>query len=126
MEPGQWGGINQAYLLEDGMIGCIGHFCYGEQVSETLRLSVYANSAFVLNPETRAVQEVRIIGTKSCYPECEPKVPKLADCVFTSGLVMREDGFADLYSGVGDVTEGRITIENPFTAHGALKTTLVF
>lgn len=126
LEPGQWGGINQAYLLEDGMIGCIGHFCYGEQVSETLRLSVYANSAFVLNPETRAVQEIRIIGTKSCYPECEPKVPKLADCVFTSGLVMREDGFADLYSGVGDVTEGRITIENPFTAHGALKTTLVF
>lgn len=126
LEEGQWGGINQAYLLESGRIGCIGHFCYGQQVSDELRLSVYANSSFLFDPEQMAVEDVRIIGTKSCYPECMPKVPKLADCVFTSGIVARPDGLVDLYSGVGDTAEGRITIQNPFAGEGDFITNLKF
>ena len=38
----------------------------------------------------------------------------LTDCAFTSGIVLREDGRADLYSGIGDTYEGRVTIDNPF------------
>ena len=30
------------------------------------------------------------------------------------GIVLRKDGKADLYSGVGDTYEGRVTIDNPF------------
>lgn len=40
--------------------------------------------------------------------------PNPADCVFTGGIVMREDGKADLCSGLGDMAEGRITIDVPF------------
>ncbi len=40
--------------------------------------------------------------------------PDLADCAFTGGIVMRADGKADLDSGLGDMTEGRITIDAPF------------
>ena len=35
------------------------------------------------------------------------KKPKLLDCAFTSGIVLRADGTVDLYSGVGDTHEGR-------------------
>ena len=40
--------------------------------------------------------------------------PDLRDCAFTTGIVMRPDGRAELYSGLGDVTEGRVTIDAPF------------
>ena len=33
---------------------------------------------------------------------------------FSSGIRLREDGRADLYSGIGDTAEGRIVIEDPF------------
>ena len=35
-------------------------------------------------------------------------------CAFTSGIVMRQDGKVDLYSGIGDTEVGRIVIDYPF------------
>lgn len=111
---GEWGGVNQAYLLESGRIGVIGHMSYDDRTESGDPLQVYVNTAFILDPEAGTVTSPEIIGTKSCYPEAKPKVPRLADCVFTSGIVPLEDGKVDLYSGVGDAFEGRVTIDNPF------------
>ena len=121
-----WGGVNQAYLLSGGNIGCIGHYSYEDKDANQKPLSVYVNYSFVLDPHTREIDECKIIGTKSCYPPCEPKLPFLADCVFTSGIVMRKDGKVDLYSGVGDRYEGRITIDYPFEGHGTIVGDFVF
>nr|WOZ50635.1 MTP4 [synthetic construct] len=115
-----WGGVNQAYLLSSGKVGCIGHYSYEDTDEQQQPQRVYVNYSFVLDPQSRAIADAKIIGTKSCYPPCEPKVPFLADCVFASGIVMRSDGRADLYSGVGDSREGRITIDYPFKVHGTI------
>ena len=48
------------------------------------------------------------------------KLEKLKDCAFTSGIVPRPDGRVDLYSGLCDCEEGRITIDDPFAAHGGV------
>lgn len=119
---GEWGGCNQAYTLSTGLIGAIGHKCYRVKNDDGLELLTYINISFVFDPDTHRVVDEKIIGTKSSYPEAEPKRPALADCAFTSGIVLRPDGKADLYSGIGDSFEGRVVIENPFDGFGEIVT----
>lgn len=116
---GEWGGCNQCYLLDTGLIGVIGHKCYKENEN-----SIYMNSAFVFDPMSRKVIEEKIIGTRKCYPEGPAKIPTLKDCAFTSGIVMRDDGKVDLYSGIGDCQEGRIVIDYPFEGYGKICTSV--
>ncbi|KPA73112.1 hypothetical protein ABB37_07670 [Leptomonas pyrrhocoris] len=120
IRPGMWGGVNQPYLLTSGKVGCIGHIAYNDKKPNGDPLSVYVNCAFVFDPVTRAMENEKVIGTKSCYPSCPAKKPNLEDCVFASGIVMREDGKCDLYSGLGDTGEGRITIDYPFEGYGQI------
>ena len=115
---GEWGGVNQAYLLKSGKIGVIGHMSYDDRDADGGHLQVYVNTAFTVDPVSRTASAVKIIGTKSCYPACKPKLPRLADCVFTTGILPRADGKVDLYSGVGDTGEGRIVIDDPFEDEG--------
>jgi len=112
----EWGGCNQAYLLENGKIGVAAHQSYTEPMQGEEDLAVYMNTAFEFDPNTFEVTESKIIGSRSCYPAGTPKLPRLRDCTFTSGLVMREDGRADLYGGLGDSEEGRIVIDYPFSS----------
>ena len=119
--PGEWGGPNQAYLLSSGKIGVIGHMSWDDIAPDDgEKLQVYVNSSFVLDPETREVLDFRIIGCRSCYPASEPKLSRLRNCTFTSGIVMRPDGKADLYSGVCDAAEGRIMVDYPFAGYGEI------
>lgn len=111
---GEWGGCNQCYLLKDGRIGVIGHKCYQDTRSDGGKLAVYMNVAFIFDPETHQATEPVIIATRGSYPDAPAKLPELVDCAFTSGIVLRPDGKADLYSGIGDTHEGRVTIDNPF------------
>ena len=117
---GDWGGVNQAYLLDSGKIGIIGHICYRDQDETGGEQRVYLNMAFVFDPVTRESMDLRLIGSRPCYPPGPAKKPYLLDCVFASGIVMRPDGKADLYSGLGDCQTGRITIDYPFEGHGRL------
>ena len=113
---GEWGGCNQAYLLRDGRIGLAAHKAVlgDETASNGERHQLYTNCAFVFDPATRRATPMEIIATDASYPAFEPKVPHLAHTTFTSGLVFRDDGKADLYSGLGDAHEGRVTIPAPF------------
>lgn len=115
----EWGGCNQVLLLADGTLGIVGHLSKRIE-AEGVLYSVYTNIAFSFDPATGASGDVKIIGTRSCYPEGPSKLEKLKDCAFTSGIVSRPDGRVDLYSGLCDCEEGRITIDNPFSAHGGV------
>ena len=112
-DKGEWGGCNQCYLLRDGRIGVIGHRCYRERRNE-LTLQVYVNISFIFDPASSRMSGMKVIGDKQSYPDTPWMLPYLEDCAFTSGMIMRADGRADLYSGLGDVAEGRIVIDAPF------------
>ena len=116
-ENDEWGGCNQAYLLYNGMIGVIGHKCYKEILPNGQESLVYMNISFVFDPVKHEAMDVKIIGTRPCYPEGPSKKPDLTDVAFTSGIVPRADGKVDLYSGIGDAEEGRIVIDNPFAGY---------
>lgn len=112
MEAGSWGGCNQCYLLEDGLIGVIGHMSYKDEARGML--SVYTNVSFIFDPNTGKADALQVIGTRASYPPYPAKIPKLIDCAFTSGIVPSVDGNVALYSGVGDTAQGRVVISNPF------------
>lgn len=116
----EWGGCNQCYYLDSGKIGIIGHKSYKRTGVDGKDILVYMNISFVYDREEHKALDVKIIGTRNCYPDGPAKLPSLIDCVFTSGIVMREDGKADLYSGVGDTEVGRIVIDYPFEGHGKI------
>ncbi|MFD0713078.1 DUF1861 family protein [Paenibacillus sp. GCM10027626] len=118
----EWGGCNQAYYLDSGHIGVIGHRCYKTVGDDGQTVLVYMNSSFVLDVASHKALNHQIIGTRSCYPDGPAKKPDLTDCAFTSGIVMREDGKADLYSGIGDTEAGRIVIDYPFAGYGRIVT----
>ncbi|MBA2942521.1 DUF1861 family protein [Paenibacillus sp. CGMCC 1.16610] len=117
---GEWGGVNQAYLLDSGKIGVIGHICYTDKDENGGEVKVYLNMALVFDPTTRESSNLHLIGSRSCYPPGPAKMPQLVDCVFASGIAMRPDGKADLYSGIGDCHTGRITIDYPFEGYGRI------
>lgn len=120
-KEGEWGGCNQAYLLSSGKIGVIGHQSY-ICIQDSREISVYLNTAFVLTPESGEVTDFHIIGSRTSYPNGPAKKPSLVDCAFTSGIVGRQDGKVDLYSGIGDCQEGRTVIDYPFKGHGTIVT----
>lgn len=117
---GEWGGCNQCYRLGSGLLGIVGHKSYLGHDAGGNEQRVYMNMSFVFDPKSHRAEDVKIIGTRSCYPEGPAKRPYLSDCVFTSGIVMRPDGKADLYSGMGDTEVGRITIDYPFAGYGEI------
>ncbi len=117
----EWGGCNQVYLLKDGLVGVIGHLsCPGDEVDGS-PMKVYTNMSFVFDPKTHQASEQKLIGTSTCYPPFDFKLSDLADCAFTSGIIKtNEAGKVMLYSGLGDTSEGRILIDDPFLAHGGI------
>ncbi len=107
----EWVGCNQIYLRPDGTLLAAAHLsASGELASNGVVRQIYCNAAFVFNPSTRKASHVAIVATRRLYPDCEPKVPHLDDCVFTSGFVFRDDGFVDVYTGVCDARQGRVTL----------------
>ncbi|MEA4888559.1 MAG: DUF1861 family protein [Clostridiaceae bacterium] len=123
LQPEEWGSCNQCYLLDSHLIGVAGHKAcrvVDEQTGKTNML--YTNIAFIFDPDHHQLETVKLIGTRSCYPAGPAKMPELADCAFTAGLVPRTDGRVDLYSGIGDTQVGRITIDNPFSGYGRIIT----
>ncbi len=116
--PGEWGGCNQCYPLSSGKVGVIGHRCFRYEDAAGIQQMCYAVISFVLDPDTRLVLEQKIIATRSCFPDTPAKKDNLQDCAFPSGIVPREAGLVDLYSGLSDVGEGRVRMENPFAGFG--------
>ena len=113
--PEEWGGCNQIHLLEDGTLGVVGHMAWGEGEDEYNKALHYYGMAFVLNPCSRAFSQPRIIVTRECFPEGPAKHPRLRDVTFTSGILRKGDGTAEVYTGLSDAQVGSAVIEDPFT-----------
>ncbi|MDT2739987.1 DUF1861 family protein [Enterococcus canintestini] len=111
----EWGGVNQAFLLDSGKIGVIGHLSFNQDDQ-----SVYTIVSFVLNPLTLEIADYQIIATRSCYPTAPAKRAFLQDCCFPSGMIYHTDDFCELYSGLGDTCEGVMVISYPFKGHGKI------
>lgn len=119
-ENGQWGGCNQAYLLDNGKVGVIGHLSNRIKDENGNELLSYKNISFLFDPTEKKANGLRVLATRSDYPEGPAKMPNLVDCAFTSGIELRADGKVNLYSGIGDCEEGRVVIDNPFCKEGAM------
>lgn len=103
----EWGGVNQVLPLAGGLIGCVGHVAYRDDVRH------YYAAAFLFDPESRAAGPLRIIATRADFPAAPPKSPDIDDCVFPGGVV-RVGGMTTLYAGVADAYAGRRRIRDPF------------
>lgn len=113
----EWGGCNQCYPLADGRIAVAGHLSYnGTPASSGITRQIYCAARFLFDPRTLSFEPPKIIATRALYGDSVPKEPHLDDCIFTSGWVPRSDGCIDLYCGVTDSAEGRITL--PFSVLG--------
>jgi len=113
----EWGGCNQLHNLKNGLIGIIGHKSWGGGEMEGGRELHYYSFAAAINPVTREISPVSVIGSRDCFPDLDAKRPNLKDVCFTSGIVRNGDGTAVLYSGLSDCREGCILIDDPFVRY---------
>jgi hypothetical protein len=105
----EWGGVNDAYLLEDGKIGVLGHIAkYSEG---TIRH--YYPMAFTIDPNYGSHSKMHIIASRGECLEGPSKRVDLVDVLFSSGLVF-ENEKVTLYIGVSDVEVQSVEIANPF------------
>jgi hypothetical protein len=108
---GEWGGVNELYLLEDGKIGVVGHIAYIDEQD----IKHYYAMAFVYDPETHLSSPIEIIATRENFPAGEEKNTELADIIFPSSLVFGDDGTVTLYAGLSDAEAGiNSGLPNPF------------
>ena len=108
--PDEWGGINQMFLLKNGRIGALGHIACGSQ--EELH---YYSVAQSIDLKTGEVTPFGMIGSRDCYEDAPAKRDALRDVTFTSGIIRKENGKADLYTGLSDSCCGVREIDDPLT-----------
>jgi hypothetical protein len=58
--------------------------------------------------------DMKIIATRSYFPEGDAKRSDLQDVLFSGGLIFREDDKVELYVGVSDAEAHKAVIPNPF------------
>jgi len=111
----EWGGVNEAHLLRDGMIGVLGHFAtFTIDQSGEMRKH-YKSAAFTYDYSNMKASPIKIIAERSDFPDGDAKrSPELDDIVISGGLVDTADGKKELYAGLSDVNCGKIEIDNPF------------
>ncbi|MDI9261207.1 DUF1861 family protein [Alicyclobacillus sendaiensis] len=108
--PGEWGGVNEAQLIDPATVGVLGHIAYRSEDG----LLHYKAMCFSLHLNLDLVTPVRVIAERQDFLGGEAKRPELADVVFSGGLVRYPDGTAHLYAGVSDAEAQRILIPDPF------------
>ncbi|WP_445613210.1 MTP-1 family protein [Geobacillus sp. YF-1] len=111
----EWGGVNEAHLLANGLVGALGHIaCFDEHGNRH-----YYPMVFVLNPETMERSELELLALRSHFLDGPAKRPDLTNVVFSGGLIRKGDGTAELYAGVGDAEAQKISLIDPFVKYEA-------
>ena len=106
----EWGGANEIHLLENGLLGVLGHIaCFDERGDRH-----YYPMVFTLDGETGEHSPIELIATRSMFLPGESKRPDLVDVVFSGGLVRDGQGKARLYAGISDAEAQVMTIDDPF------------
>jgi Protein of unknown function (DUF1861) len=107
---GEWGGANELHILNNGLIGVLGHIASFDEEGDRH----YYPMVFSLNPETGEHTEIQLIAVRDDFLAGASKRPDLVDVVFSGGLVRKEGGTAEFYAGISDAEAHRITITDPF------------
>lgn len=110
--PLDWGGANEAHLLEDGRIGVLAHAACFQDDNPGQSRHYYA-AAFRFDPNENTYSDFRIIASRDQFAQGPAKRPDLVDVVFPSGLVQRE-GKTRLYAGISDAGAQWLEISEPF------------
>jgi len=124
--PDEWGGCNQLFELDNGLIGAVGHKSWGEMIDAELGLGRehvlhYASMAFAVDPRTRKMTPTKIIADRDCFPPGPSKAIRLQDVTFTAGIIRHDDGSATLYTGLSDCQVGKIKIADPLLEYEAIE-----
>jgi Protein of unknown function (DUF1861) len=107
---GEWGGANELHILDNGLIGVLGHIASFDKEGNRH----YYPMVFALNPETGEHSEIQLIAIRDDFLAGASKRPDLVDVVFSGGLVRKEDRTVDFYAGISDAEAHKITIKDPF------------
>ncbi len=108
----EWGGVNEAHPLRDGRLGLLGHIAW----MESGEIRHYYAMAFAIDPQTGRTDPVRIIATRSQFPNGPAKRADLVDVIFAGGLVRHWDGTATLFAGLSDAEAGYARIPDPMAS----------
>ena len=106
----EWVGANEAHLLENGMLGVLGHIaCFDASGGRH-----YFPMVFAIDLSTGAATQPEIIACRADFPDGPSKRPDLMDVIFSGGLERHGDGTASLYAGISDTEAGWIHMPDPF------------
>jgi hypothetical protein len=111
----EWGGVNEVHLLENNLLGVLGHIAAFDQEDNRH----YYPMSFAFNYSTEKASDIKIIAQRSDLPEGPAKREDLEDVLFSGGLVRKDTGIAELYLGVSDVEAYKLEIEDPFIEYEA-------
>jgi len=108
--PEEWGGANEAHLLRGGLVGVLGHIAWMEEHN----IRHYYPMVFAFNPAEHRSTPIKLIASRSMFPDGPAKRTDLEDVIFSGGLIRHSDGTASLYTGVSDAEAHMIVIPDPF------------
>lgn len=106
----EWGGVNEAHILRNGLIGALGHIASYDQYKNRHYYSI----VFSLDPKTGETSPLKIIAIRDDFDKGGVKKPDLEDVIFSGGLIRESNGKAILYTGVSDAEAHKIVIPDPF------------
>lgn len=106
----EWGGGNEIHLLNNGLLGVLGHIACFDDAGDRHYYPMY----FILNPENKEFSNIELVANRANFLPGVAKRSDLKDVVFSGGLLRNEDGTAELYAGIGDAEAQKITIDDPF------------
>lgn len=121
---GEWGGVNDALLLENGKVGVLGHVARYDRE----RNKHYYATTFEFDPKTGQVENLQIIASKENFPEAKGVAKRvrgkgkdlLMDVVYFNGMeaYVTEDEkiMIKYYGGAGDKVPVVFEKENHFSA----------
>jgi hypothetical protein len=105
----EWVGSNEAHLLQNGLVGVLGHIAYFDASQHRH----YYAMVFSVDPRTGRATAPQIIARRSDFPPGPAKRPDLVDVMFSGGLVRHGNGTATLYAGLSDAEAGYVLLGDP-------------
>lgn len=106
----EWGGANELHILQDGLIGVLGHIARFDENGNRY----YYPMVFKFNPDTMEHSSIRLIATRDNFLPGASKRPDLVNVVFSGGLIRNDNGTATLYAGISDAEAHKLVIPDPF------------
>ncbi|MFW5889533.1 MAG: DUF1861 family protein, partial [Bacillota bacterium] len=111
----EWGGVNEVHLLENNLLGVLGHIAAFDQNDKRH----YYPMCFAFDYLKVKASKIKIIAQRRDLPEGPAKRKDLEDVLFSGGLIRKDDGLANLYLGVSDVEAYKLEIQDPFHEYEA-------